>query len=58
MLFGDIAADRKSSYKDSIKSNSDIIPDEREEKQVSAGGVVYKKEGGKFLICLGGDCAS
>ena len=52
MLFGDIAADRKSSYKDSIKSNSDIIPDEREEKQVSAGGVVYKKEGGKFLICL------
>ena len=52
MLFGDIAADRKSSYKDIAKSNNDIIPEEREEKQVSAGGVVYKKEGGKFLICL------
>lgn len=52
MLFGDIAADRKSSYKDKIKTSSDIIPDEREEIQISAGGVVYKKEGGKFLVCL------
>ena len=52
MLFGDIAADRKSSYKDKVKISSDIIPEEREEKQISAGGVVYKKEGGKFLICL------
>ena len=26
--------------------------EEREERQISAGGVVYKKEGGRYKICL------
>ncbi len=37
-------------------SSEDLIgddcPEEREERQISAGGVVYKKEGGKCKVCL------
>jgi len=33
-------------------ASEDINIEEREERQISAGGVVYKKEGQKYKICL------
>ncbi|MDQ7822183.1 MAG: NUDIX domain-containing protein [Candidatus Eremiobacteraeota bacterium] len=30
----------------------DLCPEEREERQISAGGVVYKKEGQRIKVCL------
>lgn len=33
-------------------NSEDICMEEREERQISAGGVVYKKEGHKFKVCI------
>lgn len=53
MILDDIATDRENRNIPSKQDyDSDLCPEEKEEQQISAGGVVYKKEGNKILVCL------
>ena len=53
MLFDDITTDREErNTPTKQEAASDLCPEEKEEQQISAGGVVYKKEGNKILVCL------
>lgn len=54
MIFDEITKELNAKEKPEPKHEdpNEIMLDEREEQQVSAGGVVYKKEGSKIMICL------
>ncbi len=52
MLFDDITKSKEEIKPEKEPVSNDIIPEEKEEQQISAGGVVYKKEGNRIMVCL------